>query len=64
MKTSVTYKNNEKGQNAIEYLLLFSIVIIAVLAMLSPTGFLTQGIDGSLDLAINSIENMATSVWP
>jgi len=55
--------NNRKGQNAIEYLLLFAIIIIVILFAISPNGFFTRAVDDSLDLSVNNIERMASNVW-
>ncbi|HLF17358.1 MAG TPA: hypothetical protein VI749_00485 [Candidatus Omnitrophota bacterium] len=54
---------NRKGQNAIEYILLFVCVILAIWAALAPGGFLTQSIDQSLDLSITGLENIVNSTW-
>jgi len=55
--------NNKKGQNAIEYMLLLALVIIIILVALSPTGFLSQGIDDSLNIATDSINIILTNTW-
>ena len=51
-----------KGQNAIEYLLLFAIVVVVLLVALGPNGFFSRSLDTSIDLSTNSILNMAESI--
>ena len=54
---------NNKGQNMIEYILLFSAVVVVVFLALAPNSFLTQAINRSLDLSVTGIESMANSTY-
>lgn len=53
-----------KGQNAIEYLLVFSIVVMAALVALAPRlgGFVSQGINRSLEESVEGIQCMAAGI--
>ena len=53
---------NQKGQNMLEYILLFVVVIVVLLVFLSPGGFFSRSIDQSLDSSINGFISMANSV--
>ncbi len=52
----------QKGQNAIEYLLLFAIVVIVLLLALSPNGFVTRSVNQALDLSVQGVESMANNI--
>ena len=52
---------NQKGQNMIEYLLLFAVVVAILLTFLSPGGFFSRALDRSLDSAVNGFISMANS---
>ena len=54
---------NKQGQNMVEYILLFAIVIIVLLLALAKKGFVTQAINQSLDLSVTGIELMANSTY-
>lgn len=56
------YFQNDTGQNVVEYLLLFTAVLIILLLSLSKEGFLTKVIQNSMDLTVDGIELMANSV--
>ena len=51
-----------RGQNAVEYLLLFAIVVIVLLFALGPNGFISKSVDRSIDFSTNSINRMAQSI--
>jgi len=53
---------NRNAQNAVEYLLIFSAVVIVVMLALAPNGWFTNSIDQSIDDAVTAIENMANTV--
>ncbi|GEM_PF-2873332 len=55
---------NKKGQNAIEYLLVFAVVMVVLLSFLSPRegGFFRSQLDNALDLSMKGVECMAASV--
>lgn len=50
---------NKKGQNTIEYLLIFALVIVVLLVALGPGGFMTQSINQAIEVSVNGFENMA-----
>ncbi|MCA9398212.1 MAG: class III signal peptide-containing protein [Candidatus Omnitrophica bacterium] len=52
---------NNKGQNTIEYLLIFALVVVVILAALGPNGFMTQSVNRALEVSVNGIQNMAVS---
>lgn len=49
-------KMDRKGQNMIEYILLFAIVVVVLLIVLGKNGVITTSIDESLDTAVDGIE--------
>ncbi|HBR14778.1 MAG TPA: hypothetical protein DD723_04440 [Candidatus Omnitrophica bacterium] len=51
-------KMNRQGQNIIEYVLLFAVVVVVLFVTLGPQGFFTQSINESLDQAITHLEAM------
>ena len=53
---------NLRGQNAIEYLLLFAIVVIVLIVALGPNGFISRAVDRSIDFSTNSINSMAQNI--
>ncbi len=53
---------NQKGQNMLEYLLLFVVVIVVLLVFLSPGGFFSRSLDQSLDSSVNGFISMANSL--
>ncbi|MDP8212542.1 MAG: hypothetical protein P9X22_04525 [Candidatus Zapsychrus exili] len=55
-------KNNKNGQNIVEYLLIFSIVVLIIFIALGPNGFMTKSIKDSLDTSISGIESMANNL--
>ena len=54
--------NNKAGQNIIEYILIFAVVLIVVISVLSPWGFFKQQVGNSLEMSMEGIECMAVSV--
>lgn len=56
--------NNREGQNAIEYLLVFAVVMVVLLSFLSPKegGFFRGKLDNALDLSMKGVECIAASV--
>jgi hypothetical protein len=57
-------KFDRRGQNAVEYLLVFGLVVVAIAAALAPGGFMTRAIDNSFNIAINSVIQVVNSAWP
>ena len=55
-------KSNTKGQNAIEYMLLFAVIVVVLMLALGPQGFFTQRVNTSIDMAVQGIEGMANRV--
>ena len=55
--------HNQKGQNIVEYLLIFTVVMVVVLFALQPAGFLSKGISDSIDYTMNGVQNMAQGVY-
>jgi len=55
---------NRQGQNAVEYLLVFMLVIIVIVAALAPNGFLTRALENTIDMSISSMEIIVNSAWP
>jgi len=53
---------NQKGQNMIEYILIFVAVILVILLAISPQGFYTQSVNKTLELSVNTIGSMAQSL--
>lgn len=51
---------NNKGQNILEYILLFTAVLLVMFAIVSRGGFYEQKLTNSLDLALNSLEKIGT----
>jgi len=47
---------NNKGQNAIEYMLIFGLVVALILIAFGPDGMLSRSIEDSLEIAIGAIE--------
>jgi len=55
---------DRRGQNAVEYLLVFALVVVVIVLALAPNGFMTRAIDQSFDLAIDGMVNIVNSAWP
>ena len=55
-------KINRKGQIAIEYILLFAVILIVIAAALAPNGFMTKRINNTLNMSIGGIENMTNGI--
>ena len=55
---------NTKGQNTIEYLLVFAVVLMVICLLLSPKegGFFRGQLDNALDLSMEGVECIAASV--
>lgn len=53
---------NKKGQNAIEYMLIFVAIVVVIVIAVAPNGFITQAVNESIDLAIGGLEDMAANV--
>ena len=55
---------NRKGQNTIEYLLVFGVVLMVIAVVLSPKegGFFRSHLDNALDLSMEGVECMAAAV--
>ena len=54
---------DQRGQNAIEYLLVFMLVIMVMVTALAPNGFLTRAVVKTLDISMNGVENLVNSAW-
>ncbi len=56
--------NNTKGQNAVEYMLVFAVVLMVILFFLAPKkgGFMREQVDTSLDLSTEGLECMAAKI--
>lgn len=48
--------NKRSGQNTIEYILLFVLVITLLIVALGPNGIFSKSIDGALNAAVNGME--------
>ena len=55
---------NDKGQNLVEYILIFVAVVTVLLFALAPQGFVTKAINRSIDMAINGVNAMAVNYQP
>lgn len=55
--------NNKAGQNALEYILVFTAVLVILIAILSPkeSGLIRGRVDDSLNMSIEGLECMAAS---
>lgn len=49
----------QKAQVAIEYLLLFSVVVLIILAAVGPGGFISQNVKTSLDASFDATRHVA-----
>jgi len=47
------------GQSAVEYILLFAVIVIVLVVAMGPQGFLMDAVNKSLNLAFNAFETMA-----
>ncbi len=54
---------NQKGQNMVEYLLLFAGVVAVLLIALGPGGFASRAVDKSLDLSVDGFVSMTRNVY-
>src|SRR3989338_1907133 len=56
------FKNNprRKGQNITEYLILVAGVLVVVILATSKGGFFTKGVEKSINMMFDSVEDMAT----
>ena len=54
---------NQQGQNAIEYLLVFMLVVMVMVVALAPRGFLTRAVGKTLDISMNGVEVLVNSAW-
>ncbi len=50
---------NKKGQSTLEYIVLVTAVVAALLVFLGPSGIFQSRLTNSLDITTNSMENMA-----
>ena len=53
------FHKNRKGQNITEYLILVAGVLVVVILATSKGGFFTKGVDKSLNMMFDSVEDMA-----
>ena len=53
---------SRQAQNAVEYLLLFAVVVIVVFLALSPGKYISNSINEAIDLSVNGIESMVQNV--
>ena len=60
--TAMRQKYHNRGQSMVEYLLLLAVVIIVLLAVISPKGVVTKSLENSMNLAVRGVECMATKV--
>jgi len=51
--------NDKSGQNAVEYILIFTGVVLVIVAATNRQGFFTKILNKSLDLSVNGITTMA-----
>ena len=64
MLKQVKSKNTpNRGQSAIEYLLLFAAVVVVMYLGLNPNGFITKGINASLQMPVDLVEHMAENTY-
>jgi len=54
---------NKAGQNALEYILVFTAVLVVLIVLLSPrsSGLIRDRVDDSLNLSMEALECMAAS---
>jgi hypothetical protein len=63
-KSHINACQNNSGQNAIEYILVFVLVLGVIVVALGPGGRINTSVNESLDLSVQSIENVLTTAWP
>jgi len=54
---------NPRGQGTVEYLLVFSVVILIFLAVLRPDGFFYKSLNNTIGINVNSMGRMATKIF-
>lgn len=60
----INYRIDRQGQNAVEYILVFVLMLAIIVAALAPGGFLTRSISDTMNMSVTAIENMVNGVWP
>jgi uncharacterized protein (UPF0333 family) len=52
-----------KAQTSVEYLLVFALVIVILLAAFAPNGFITRSVESSVRTSFNSVTHVAGSTY-
>lgn len=53
---------SKKGQNAVEYLLLFAAVLVILIVVLRPKGIMTKAVNQSLTLSFEGLDIMVNNI--
>jgi hypothetical protein len=53
---------NEVAQNMVEYMVVFTSILVVLILSLGPSGLITQQTEDSIELAVNAIEVMANCI--
>ena len=52
---------NKKGQNAIEYILIFAAVTVVLMVILSQNGMMSRALNEAMDTTLGGMERMLTN---
>jgi hypothetical protein len=53
---------NQTAQNMVEYMVVFTAVLVVLILSLGPSGLITQQTEESIELAVNAIDAMAECI--
>lgn len=56
-------KLNTSGQNMVEYMLIFAVVVIVLLVGFAPNGFITKSLNQTMNLSVVQLELMAEDTF-
>ena len=54
---------DRRGQNTIEYILLLATILLFLVTVLSPAGFFSKAIEGSLNSMAEGTNSILESTW-